>query len=163
VPKRTYTDEQRQEALRLYKEVGPGEAARQLGIPGKTISSWAKRECIQSDAPAKMAAAIDMARLTREERREQLREKMLDKALDLLGRMDEQHKDFRGKDAEAVYWEKAPADACKNYATAAAILLDKFRLEVGEATGRTEHVGTAADRAQELLAKAEERKLRVVK
>jgi len=42
-PQRTYTPEQREEALRLIAEVGPAEAARQLGLKSGTLRSWASR------------------------------------------------------------------------------------------------------------------------
>lgn len=40
--RRVYTDEQREEALRLYETDGPRDAAEQTGIPKSTIQSWAK-------------------------------------------------------------------------------------------------------------------------
>ena len=40
--KRVYSDEQREEALRLYEVVGPSEASEQTGVPKSTIRSWAK-------------------------------------------------------------------------------------------------------------------------
>jgi hypothetical protein len=38
-----WTDQERDEALRIYRVDGPSEAARQTGIPRNTISSWANR------------------------------------------------------------------------------------------------------------------------
>ncbi len=35
-----YTAEQRDAALELYREVGPAEAGRRLGIPSGTVRSW---------------------------------------------------------------------------------------------------------------------------
>ena len=64
---------------------------------------------------------------------------LLERAADLLERMDEPHVEFKGKDADQVTYPMAPAAAVQNYATSAAILIDKFRLEMGEATGRQEH------------------------
>jgi hypothetical protein len=92
--KTQYTDEQRQEALRLYVEVGPSEAGRQLHIPAVTITSWA-RAGIQSEAPAATRAAVEMARLTRIQKREQLIDGMHETALDLFARGCEPHEDFK--------------------------------------------------------------------
>jgi transposase-like protein len=131
--KRTYTPEQKAEALRLYEKHGAGEAARRMQMPVQTVSSWARRAGIQTDAPAAMTAAIEMAQLSREQKREELKNRLLDKALDMLGRMDEPHIDYKGKDVVKVHWEKAPSGACQNYANAAGTLIDKFRLEMGEA------------------------------
>ena len=38
----------RERALELYREVGPAEAARQLGLKAGTIRVWAHREGISS-------------------------------------------------------------------------------------------------------------------
>ena len=109
--KRTYTDEQKAKALDLYEKHGAGEAARQMGIPVQTISSWARRSGKQTDAPANLKAAIEIAQLTREQKREVLRNPLLDKALDMLSRMGEPHIDYKGKDVVKVRWEKARASA----------------------------------------------------
>ena len=147
-----YSDQERNHALALYVDHGPTEASRQTGIPKGTIAGWAKAVGARTVRNAKteaatLAAQIDAARL-----REQLRLKMLVKAHDALARMDEPHKDFRGKDE--VWWDKAPSGAMKDYATTMAILLDKYRLEVGEATTRSEvHERSDLDREiAELLA-----------
>lgn len=39
---RTYTEEQKHEALELYKTDGPTVVYQQLGIPKSTINSWAR-------------------------------------------------------------------------------------------------------------------------
>lgn len=146
--RRTYTDEQKAEALDLYVTDGPTAVQEQLGIPKATVHGWAATEGLQTVRNEKTMAATQAIAMDRALNREQLRSALIAKALDLLGRMDEEHIDYRGKDARVVKFEKAPADACKSYATAAAILLDKFRLEMGESTARTEHtVETATDRA----------------
>ena len=49
--KTTYTDAQRQEALRLFCELGASEASRRTGIPVATISSWARR-MVRTEPPA---------------------------------------------------------------------------------------------------------------
>lgn len=66
-PKRTYTDEQKAEALEAYKEHGPAEAGRRTGISPKTIASWAKRANVKMDAPLeRMRAATEAASTKRE-------------------------------------------------------------------------------------------------
>lgn len=147
VARRTWTPEQRANALAIYRDHGPAEASRRTGIPGGTIASWANRAGVQTEAPAKTAAAVEAAKAKRDRDREELRILLVAKAVDLLQRLDEPYHDYRGKDADRVEWDRPPAEACKAYATAAAILVDKFRLELGEATDRTEHLGTV-DRAQ---------------
>lgn len=40
--KRSYTDEEKQTALRLYETHGPTAVEKQLGIPKNTVATWAK-------------------------------------------------------------------------------------------------------------------------
>lgn len=133
-----WTTNQRTAALELYREHGPSEAARQTGIPKQTIASWARRSGTHTNAVANTTEAAAAAKAKRDLKREEIRTRLLEKASDMLGRMDEPHIDFRGKDADQVTFPKATSGDCKNYATAAAILIDKFRLEMGEATDRGE-------------------------
>lgn len=135
-----YTVEQKAAALAIYVEKGVAEAWRQTGIPKPTIASWARRGHVQTDAPAKIQQAIEAARDRHLKLREELRYRLLEKASDLLDRMDAEHVDFKGKDVEEVVYPIAPAAAVQNYATSVGILIDKYRLEMGEATGRTESV-----------------------
>ncbi len=67
-----------------------------------------------------------------------LREQLLEVASDMLERTRQPHIDYRGKDSDRVEFDQAPADACRNYLVAAAVAIDKFRLEMGESTARTE-------------------------
>lgn len=140
--RRSYTPEQRAEVLGLYVEHGPHEASRRSGVPVRTISDWAGKAGIATEAtPEKTRAAVEKATAVREakraEKREDLRDLLLDKALDMLERMDAPHSEWRGqKDPVKVVYDRAEAQACQQYATATGILLDKFRLEVGESTER---------------------------
>jgi transposase-like protein len=56
--RRSYTQEQRAEALKLYQEVGPSEAGRRLDIPNATIRQWAKRAGASSARAEHVAAAV---------------------------------------------------------------------------------------------------------
>jgi transposase-like protein len=40
IPRRSYTEQYQQEAVRLASEVGPAEAARRLEMPVKTLNNW---------------------------------------------------------------------------------------------------------------------------
>lgn len=66
---RTYTPEQREEALRLYLEVGAAEAARRLEIPAATVRKWAQRAGLTAARREHAQAAIESARLTWAQRR----------------------------------------------------------------------------------------------
>lgn len=133
--KSQYTPEQKTEALAVYATDGLAAAVRATGIPKGTIRSWADRTGTSTVAPAeRTAAAVEAATARRAELREDLRTKLLEKAVDMLERIDDPHVDFRGNTAERIDLERPSASDCQRYATAAAILLDKFRLEMGEAT-----------------------------
>ena len=140
--RRSYTPDEKADALAAYAEHGPTWVAENLGIPASTVVGWARTEGVRTMRNERTAAAVEAVVVDRELQRERLRVLLLDKAVDLLGRMDEVHIDYRGKDCEKVTFPKAPADACKSYAVAAAVLVDKLRLELGEATARTEHTLT---------------------
>lgn len=135
---RTFTEEEKSEALLLYVDLGPAEAARRTGISPLTISSWAKRSGLHTNALVKTKEATEQLKVRAAEMREELKVRMLAKALDLVDRMDAPHVEFKGKEAMQVTYPVAPAGAVQNYATSIGILIDKFRLESGEVTGRTE-------------------------
>lgn len=162
----SYTDTVKARGVALYLEHGAAEAARiltvELGrnVPAGTIASWASRQDVATERHTNNLDRVECARVAREAKREELREKILDKALDMLDRMDEPHHDYRGKDADRVTWDKAPADACKAYATSCAILVDKFRLEMGETTGRTAHEHVGAEKAHGLVDELDARRRR---
>jgi transposase-like protein len=140
VARREYTAQEKAEALRLYVEVGPCEAARRIGINKGTITRWAKEAGVVTVANEKRRAGAEAAEAVAACKRAKLKVLLLNKAVDLLERMDEPHSDFKGKNVEQVTYPKAPASACASYATAVGILIDKFRLENGEVTGREEVV-----------------------
>lgn len=43
IPRREYTDEFKQEAVRLAESIGGHPAAKRLGIPQSTLTNWARR------------------------------------------------------------------------------------------------------------------------
>lgn len=130
-----YTDEQKQHAIDLYVQHGADHAAEQIGCSRQSVYNWLGLDSVKDEKRAEV-----VARHTR--KREALRELLLDKAADLILRMDEPHYDYRGKDVERVDFDKATSGDVKNYATGAAILIDKYRLEMGESTARTHVEGS---------------------
>jgi hypothetical protein len=90
MPASKYTPGEKATALSLHEELGPAEAARQTGIPKNTIASWAKRAGVQTVAAAATAAAIEMAKLTREQKRESFRDDLLEGAIKRLRSMDDE-------------------------------------------------------------------------
>jgi hypothetical protein len=126
-----YSDDTVSAALEYARVHGIAEAAREFDLPRGTVWRWARKHgLLATVAPKQTQAQVSL--------REELREALLEQALDLLERMNQPHFDYRGKDVEKVEWPTAPSGDCRNYAVAAAVLLDKYRLELGEATSREE-------------------------
>jgi transposase-like protein len=136
--KRAYSEEEKEATIALVVDGGLAAAWRATGIPKTTIAGWCKAAGVRTYGGEKTAAATEAAVEQQTLRREQLRTMLLEKAVDLLERMDSPHIEFKGKDADQVEYPIAPAGAVQNYATSVGILIDKYRLELGEATGRNE-------------------------
>lgn len=144
-PKR-YSAKQKAAALALYKDVGAAEAARRLKMAKSTLTTWARSAGLRSDEAQKTAAATEAAKATASLKRALLRDKLLVQALDVLERMNVPHEELKvvsdGKDAgshvERVPLDHPTAGAVRDYAVALGVLIDKLRLEGGEATSRSE-------------------------
>ncbi len=114
-----YTDEQKTDAVTLYVEHGTAEAARQTGINARSILRWAKSAGVVSqDRIEKTEQAREVLAATQAEKRGELRVLLLDAPIRLV--------------QQAIETEKA-RDA-QSWMVAAGIGVDKFRLEMGEAT-----------------------------
>lgn len=139
-----YTDQQRTDALEAYVQHGAAEASRRLDIPSRSIRRWANDAQLSAARGEKLKAATAALQMKHAEMREELRVRLLEKALDALDRMDQKHIDYRGKDAQKVEWEVAPSGAFKDYTIAIGVLVDKYRLEMGEHTARAEVTNESA-------------------
>ena len=133
-----WSDEEKQRAIKLVAEHGLAHAWRQTGVPKPTLARWADDAGVERTGTEKTRAATDALRERHANLREVVRLELLEKVADLLDRMDAPHTEFKGKDSDRVEYPIAPAGAVQNYATSVGILIDKYRLEIGEATGRTE-------------------------
>lgn len=77
MPRRRWTDEQRDQALALVAEVGTSEAARRTGVPIGTIGSWAHRAGVTAPDVDTTAAKTAARVATTAERRARLAENLL--------------------------------------------------------------------------------------
>ncbi len=129
-----YTDEQRTNAVALADEHGPAEASRQTGIPRRTISSW------RLPARAEDKKRTEKASAARDERHRKQRAQLGDVLLE-----------------KAVLFAEAltPGKDSRNTATALGIIIDKYRLEQGEVTDRTES-RTQSDLDREIQTRVDE-------
>jgi transposase-like protein len=135
---RSYTDEERAEAIAHYVDHGAAQAGRMLNIPPRTIRYWANQAGLAAARDQQLEEGTQRLEKQHAEMREELRLRLLEVALLAIDRMTEEHIDYRGKDATEVRFEMASARDMQAYATTLAIVLDKYRLEVGESTSKTE-------------------------
>lgn len=150
-----WSDEEKAEALRLLAdpEATFYEVKAATSIPVGTLHRWAVAAGLER-SDDKRLAATERRTLRLQEKRSLIAEEFLDRVEDLMGRMDEPHVVGYTKKGEAIIHPMGASADCKNYITAAAIALDKFRLEMGEATSRTETRST--DAAEAAKAKVDE-------
>jgi transposase-like protein len=144
---RTYTQEQRAEALALYVSDGLGAASRTLNIPQGTIASWAHRtpgiQTLAAEKREQTAAMLEERALHWQARRADLAEQFGAIADTMLA-------------AAFDYSEAGRPRDVKDSVMAAAIAVDKAQLLTGGATSRTDHEISVGAR-QELLAEGRAR------
>ena len=114
-----YTEAQKAEAVELYVEVGTAEAARRIGVTPRSINNWAKAAGVTSqERVQKTEGAREVLAATQAEKREELRGLLLDAG---IHHVTQSIAAESGRDAQA-------------YMVGAGIGIDKYRLEMGEAT-----------------------------
>lgn len=159
-----WSEEQKAEALEVYKILGPREAARQLGCDTSSVTRWAHAAGVHTMHTEKTRAATEQRKAQGEQSRADLRVKMLAMAHDMLARMDAPHDEFVGQSGKRVTRDRPDAGSVRNYATSLAILVDKLRLEEGAATSRHEEVNAderrrrIAERLDELETRRQNRR-----
>ena len=142
----SWTDETKEQALDIYAEHGPAEAAKQTGVPYRTVHRWARKANL-SYATAKKE---HVERLTRH--RAELAERLYTEAGQLLDQLHHTTTDrkvvtSRGEPPAIVDvdLDKPRFADQKHIVTSAAIAIDKAQLLTGEATERTEATTTEGD------------------
>ncbi len=148
--KQTYTDKQRAEALRIFEENGAIAAAKTIGCSRMQVYRWYKESVTLHIEKSEEEQRVDIA--YQHAIRLRARRRMLSRIDNLFDRMDQPHIDFKGKDVEQITYPTASSTDIRNYVTSIAILIDKYRLEMGEATGRIETV-TPVDAELERIAR----------
>lgn len=134
-------------ALDLYREHGLAAALRLfreetgLHLSKSTLSDWRRQFGATTTAPDRAAAAREALEAKTAVLRAELQALLLEKAVGLMKRIDEPHIDYKSAGPLGpvqVVFPVAPPAACQHYATSVGILIDKYRLEHGEVTGREE-------------------------
>lgn len=130
MPKRTYTPEERDAALRLYEAEGTSAAAKQTGIPKSTIQSWARAAGVRTVRDENVRARVEAAQLDNAQRRARLISELYDLAEDgvrLLKNPDQYQTIMKGSFGveEAQRPGFVPAQDKQREATTVAIWIDK--------------------------------------
>jgi transposase-like protein len=154
VTRRAYSDQERADALELYVEHGLAEAARLSGVPRGTLSSWARRAGVHTDAAgaSRARARTEAARArwaeVTQEHREELAGRLLAEVHTLLDQVQEPTTYHHvvtlsgGRDAgasAAVVPVEVPHPVAKDQqarVAAVAALVEKLQLLTGQATER---------------------------
>lgn len=123
-------------ALDIYRTQGATAAALAIGCSRQTVYDWLA-DSLSTDTEKERQIAEAVARRTI--LREHARTRMVYTYLRLIDRCTESMK-IVTKDGVEMELAEPTAEATQKFATAAAIFIDKLRLEMGESTGRTEHV-----------------------
>lgn len=128
--RRVYTEEQKAEALRIYENEGPSEAARQTGIPKGTIAAWGKRTGVQTYAAQNTREATEVAQANNAERRANLVKRLYgvaEQSMDLIESPNEYQTILKGSMGVegAASPGFIPAQDKQREMTAIGIMLDK--------------------------------------
>ncbi|WP_313816359.1 hypothetical protein [Citricoccus sp.] len=86
--KRTYTEEQRTEALRIYELEGPTAVQKKLGIPKNTVARWAKNVGVRTVRNAKTREATEAAQVDNAARRATIVSRLYGLAENTLGLLE---------------------------------------------------------------------------
>lgn len=135
-----YTPEQREEALRLYVEVGAGEAARRTGIPRGTISVWATRDGRKQPREQRMRAAWQARDMAFADRRSRLADEAGAAAEEVLARLR--------REDQSLHVERL--------AKAWSLLVEKGQLLSGGATQRVARELSAEEARRRLAERADD-------
>jgi len=133
--RRSYAWDFKAEVLAVYEVDGPAAAARLYGVHRDSVQRWARVAGLSTRSETKKATEAALSSL--HARRLRIRDKLAERAEEMLDRMAEAMTVYVGSGAQPmpVEVDRPSASVCKDLATTAAILIDKLRLESGEATG----------------------------
>ncbi len=166
--RRTYTDAEKSAALTAYVEIGPSKAAKLVGLPYSTIRSWAKTAGLRSERNEKTAEATAAAAADAALNREIVRRGLMGLSRSFV----EQVEKLLEMDGDAVIRNLIIASGngqffaeMQRFSVTVGTLIDKYRLEMGEHTGREQRdVFTHDSSPEEIRTELEKfRKLRLVK
>jgi len=115
---RKWTEEQREQALRLYVEMGPTEASKVTGIPKQYIARWGKAKGLVTVTNERTRAATETIAERWRLKQQVIIEGLADMIIDALARRNQPHVEYVGQAGNKVTFSKAPPAAFLAYATA---------------------------------------------
>ncbi|MCP1414393.1 hypothetical protein [Paenarthrobacter sp. A20] len=149
MPASKYTEEQRAEAIELFRTDGPSAVQEQLGIPKATVAGWAKAAGVRTVRTSATRAATEARAVDLKASRQELTALLLEDAHKLRKQLWQPARlvNFGGKDntlAETTLDEPLFVDK-KNILSAVGIAVDRvIKLEAVDKTG--EESGAAVDK-----------------
>jgi len=131
-----FTDVERQMALDIYRDRGATAAAKEIGCSRQTIYDWLADDVSTDESDLKRRAErADVMRGI-------LRDRLLRVAVRLVDRCSEPFV-WYDKHGNAHAADEPPGAEVQRLMTAAAIAVDKYRLEMGEHTDRQSNLSVA--------------------
>jgi transposase-like protein len=153
--RRSYSADDKAQALQAYLDVGPTKACEATGISKSTIRGWAKSQGLSAVRSEKTAAATQAIAADNALSRERLATTLLARCFELEHRFDEPQVVIADGKAVELRGTRAgddlvaPANACRDIAVTIGICVDKVQLLLGEATERVEH---STPRTEDIIA-----------
>lgn len=148
---RTYTEQQKEQALKLYEIEGPSAVQAQLGIPKSTVRGWARKQGTRTVRTERTRAATEARTADLQARRQELKALLIDDAHRLREQLWKPARlvNFGGKDNtlnETKLDEPLFADK-KNIMSAVGIAVDRVvKLETVDADGGADEAVSLLDR-----------------
>ena len=145
---KTYTQQQKDEALALYETHGPTAVEKQLGIPKNTVAGWARKTGTRTVRPERTRAAVEAKVADGKLRRASIVQRLYARTEKILDRLEADTYTWTAttkEGTETVEDIEPPAADERSHATAIAIYLDKAtKLEDYDRTG--DESGAAVDK-----------------
>lgn len=150
MPRRPWTDEDKQNAVNLYTEhQSLAVATAMTSIPKSTIQHWAQEAGLPAYNTEKTSAAVKQSVENRAERWEERRAALADK-IGVLAEI--------AVNKAAQYLVDGDTMDAQRAATTMGIAIDKAQLLTGQPTGRIEHGDANGELATEVARLVEERR-----
>ena len=138
---RSYTNEQREQALHLLIEFDYDTVVEKTGIPRTTINYWARKKRIRTEQSLRTKNATEAAAERWHLKQERLIDGLMDVALDAVERRNQPHVEHVGQAGREVTYPKAPPAAFLAYVTIIEKAVRTLARLAEKSAARTEQAG----------------------